>query len=187
MQYQTVSSAMKLSTSAPTPESFPIWTLICEMIHDSFKWHISFSSFIVLNLAQDQRSVPNAHSQTEQSLGASHLRCTPGYRHNEITVLIIGNPNSTRILCPESSLKFGHTQPRIPFDFTPSFTLNTQFRSTTNTSDSLSIHLSKIHDGMRSKCATRSLLGLVDPFGTARHLSATWRHDTAVTIVAMPS
>ena len=24
---------------------------------------------------------------------ASQLRCAPGYRHNDITVLIIGNPN----------------------------------------------------------------------------------------------
>ena len=25
---------------------------------------------------------------------ASQLRCAPGYRHNDITVLIIGNPNN---------------------------------------------------------------------------------------------
>ena len=104
---------MNPSTIASTPELSAVWTLICQMTHDCFKSHICFSSFVVLNLAQTQRSVPNVHSQTEPNQGASHLRCAPGYRHNDITVLIIGDENNRVILCPQSSLKFSHTQPKI--------------------------------------------------------------------------
>ena len=104
---------MNPSIIAPTPELFAIWTLICEMTHDSFKWYISFSSFVVLSFAQTQRSIPNVHAQTEQNQGASHLRCAPDYRNNDITVFIMGNPNNRVILCPQSSLKFSHTHTKF--------------------------------------------------------------------------
>ena len=114
-QYPAISSAMNPSTIASRPELFAVWTLVCQMTHDCFKSHICFSSFVVLSLAQTQRSVPNVHSQTEPNQGAPHLRCAPGYRHNDITVLIIGDENNRVILCPQSSLKFSHTQPKISF------------------------------------------------------------------------
>ena len=43
--------------------------------------------------AQTHWSVPRKQLPIVKKLRASQLRCAPGYRHNDITVLIIGNPN----------------------------------------------------------------------------------------------
>ena len=47
--------------------------------------------------AQTHWSVPRQQLPIVKKLTASQLRCSPGYRHNDITVLIIGKPNSTAI------------------------------------------------------------------------------------------
>ena len=43
--------------------------------------------------AQTHWSVPRKQLLIVKKLRASQLRCAPGYRHNDITVLIIGKPN----------------------------------------------------------------------------------------------
>ena len=61
---------------------------------DSLRCFCPFLNFLARWIpAQTHWSVPRTQLLTLTEFRASHMRCAPGYRHNDITGLIIGKPN----------------------------------------------------------------------------------------------
>ena len=64
---------------------------------DSLRCFCPFLIFLACWIpAQTHWSVPRTQLLTLTEFRASHMRCAPGYRHNDITGLIIGKPNTNR-------------------------------------------------------------------------------------------